>query len=137
MGEKKMNNVILWLRISYWVGAVADALAALRMMFPEYIMRGSSSEVTYNIGMKWGVALMLGWTALLIWADRKPLARKGVLLLSICPGIVGLMVTSALTFTAGLGTMTSLILNLILLAAIAILMLFSYLNARRVETDTP
>ena len=133
--HEKMDNKIRWLRISYWVGVVADALAALRMMFPEYIMRGSSPDVSYNIGMKWGVALMLGWTVLLIWADRKPLARKGVLLLTICPVIVGLMVTSVATFFAGMGTWGGLILNLILLTAIAILMLFSYLNARGVEPD--
>ena len=137
MGEKKMDNIIRWLRISYWVGAVADALAALRMLLPEHIMRGSSPDISYNIGMKWGVALMLGWTVLLIWADRKPLARKGVLLLTICPVIVGLMITSVATFFAGMGTLTSLIFNLILLTAIAILMLFSYLNARGVETDAP
>lgn len=134
MGEKKMDNKIRWLRISYWVGAVVDALAALRMMFPEYIMLGSSPDVSYNIGMKWGVALMLGWTLLLIWADRKPLARKGVLLPTICPVIVGLMVTSVATFLAGMGTLASLIFNLILLTAIAVLMLFSFLNARGVET---
>ncbi|UCD05413.1 MAG: hypothetical protein JSV98_09925 [candidate division WOR-3 bacterium] len=134
MGEK-MDNKVRWLRISYWVGVIADALAALRMLFPEYIMRGSSPDVSYNIGMKWGVALMLGWTVLLIWADRKPLARKGVLLLTICPVIVGLMITSVATFFAGIGTLASLIFNLILLSAIAILMLFSYLNARGAETD--
>ena len=133
--HEKMDSKIRWLRISYWVGAVADALAALRMLFPEYIMRGSSSDVSYNIGMKWGVALMLGWTVLLIWADRKPLARKGVLLLTICPVIVGLMVTSVATFFAGMGTLGGLIFNLILLTAIAILMLLSYLDARGVEPD--
>lgn len=134
MSEKK-DNKIRWLRISYWVGAVADALAALRMMFPEYIMLGSSPGVSYNSGMKWGVALMLGWTALLIWADRKPLARKGILLLTICPVIVGLMITSVVAFAGGYGSARGLILNLSVLTAIAILMLFSYLNARGVETD--
>ncbi len=133
--HEKMASKIRWLRVSYWVGAIADALAALRMIFPEYLMRGASSDISYNIGMKWGVALMLGWTVLLIWADRKPVARKGVLLLTICPVLVGLMITSVATFFAGIGTLASLIFNLILLTAIAILMLFSYLNARGVEPD--
>jgi hypothetical protein len=40
--------------------------------------------------MGMGASLMLGWTALLLWADRKPLARRGVLLLTVVPVIAGL-----------------------------------------------
>jgi hypothetical protein len=134
MGEEKMDNKIRWLRISYWAGAIADAFAAFRMLFPEYIMTGSNPDVSYNLGMKWGVALMLGWTLLLIWADRKPLERKSVLLLTVCPVIIGLMITSVVTFAAGFGTVGSLIINLIILTALMILMMFSYLNARVAET---
>jgi len=127
--EEIMNNKIRWLRISYWVGAIADAYAAFRWMLPE-IFPGSSTDISYNLGMKWGVALMLGWTFLLIWADRKPLERKDILLLTICPVIVGLMITSVTIFVAGFGTIGSLILNLSILTILIILMTFSYLNAR-------
>jgi hypothetical protein len=34
-------------------------------------------------------ALMAGWTALLIWADRDPVARRGILLLTVCPVVLG------------------------------------------------
>ena len=135
MSEQSKENKIRWLRISYWAGAIADAIAAFRMLFPEYIMPGSNPDVSYNLGMKWGAALMLGWTLLLIWADRRPLERKDVLLLTVCPVIVGLMITSVVTFAAGFGTIGSLILNLIILTALAILMVFSYLNAKVAETS--
>jgi hypothetical protein len=126
----KMNNKIRWLRISYWAGAIADAYAAFRWTFPE-LVPGSSADISYNLGMKWGVALMLGWTFLLIWADRKPLERKDVLLLTVCPVIVGLMITSVTIFVAGFGTIGSLILNLSILTILIVLMTFSYLNARK------
>jgi hypothetical protein len=128
--EGKMNDKIRWLRISYWAGAIVDAYAAFRLMFPE-MFPGSSADVSYNLGMKWGIALMLGWTFLLIWADRKPLQRKDILLLTVCPVIVGLMITSVATFVAGFGTIGALILNLSILTILIVLMTFSYLNARK------
>jgi len=124
-----MNTKIRWLRISYWAGAIVDAYAAFRMMFPE-MFPGSRADIGYNLGMKWGVALMLGWTFLLIWADRKPFERKDILLLTACPVIVGLMITSVATFAAGFGTIDALILNLSIMTILLILMTFSYLNAR-------
>lgn len=131
-----MNNQIRWLRISYWAGAIADGFAALRLLFAE-MMPGASSDVGYNLGMKWGVALMLGWTLLLIWADRKPLERKGVLLLTIFPVITGLMATSIVTYIAGFVTIGSLVLNLVMLGSLIVLMGFSYWNARTPANDVP
>jgi hypothetical protein len=125
-----MNSKIHWLRISYWAGAIVDAYAAFRLMFPE-MFPGASADIGYNLGMKWGLALMLGWTFLLVWADRKPLERKDILLLTLCPVIVGLMITSMATFVAGFGTIGSLILNLSILTILIVLMTFSYLNARK------
>ena len=125
-----MNNKIRWLRISYWAGAIVDAYAAFRWTFPE-LFPASSADISYNLGMKWGVALMLAWTFLLIWADRKPLERKDILLLTVCPVIVGLMITSVTIFVAGFGTSGSLILNLSILTILIVLMTFSYLNARK------
>ena len=124
-----MSNKIRWLRISYWTGAIVDAYAAFRWMFPE-MFPGSSADTGYNLGMKWGVALMLGWTLLLIWADRKPFERKDILVLTVCPVIVGLMITSMITFASGVGTIGALILNLSIMTTLAVLMTFSYLNAR-------
>ncbi len=34
-----------------------------------------------------GASLMLGWTILLLWADRKPIERKFILLLTFFPVI--------------------------------------------------
>jgi hypothetical protein len=39
---------------------------------------------------------MFGWTALLLWADRKPIERRGILLITIFPVIAGLAATTAL-----------------------------------------
>ena len=44
-----MNNKVTWLRISYWVGAVADGLATLRMLFPK-IAYGGGVQICIGLG---------------------------------------------------------------------------------------
>ena len=130
-----MNNQILWLRISYWAGALADGFATLRLLFAEQLP-GASADAGYNLGIKWGIALMLGWTFLLIWADRKPLERKAILLLTIFPVIVGLMATSIVTYVAGFATIGTLVTNLVIQTALIVLMGFSYWYARSLDNRT-
>ena len=67
-----MEQRVRWLRIAYWVGAVLDAIAAVYL----WILALAGS---YNLDFAWTALLMTGWTALLIWADRDPIARKDVL----------------------------------------------------------
>ena len=45
-------------------------------------------DFRYAMGM--AAALMFGWTALLLWADRTPMARRDVLALTVAPVIAGL-----------------------------------------------
>jgi hypothetical protein len=71
-----MESRVRWLRIAYWVGAVLDAVAAVYLWI--VVLAGG-----YNPDFAWAAILMTGWTALLIWADRRPLARKGVLPLTV------------------------------------------------------
>ncbi len=65
------------------VGAVADALAAVQMLWPSLFglmmgLPGFAPGAEYHYAMGMGASLMVGWTALLVWADRKPMERKGV-----------------------------------------------------------
>ncbi len=87
-GRRAKSNSILWLHTSYRIGAVVDAIAALPMLFPGIFaamnqLSDFNPGVAYQFAMGMGAALMLGWTGLLIWADRKPVERKGVLLLTV------------------------------------------------------
>ena len=92
-----MNNAIRWLRISYWTGAIIDGLAAVQMLVPALFAATNDlptfrPSVEYRYAMGMGASLMLGWTALLLWADRKPVERRGILLITIMPVIVGMVV---------------------------------------------
>ncbi|TKJ23714.1 MAG: hypothetical protein CEE43_03355 [Promethearchaeota archaeon Loki_b32] len=55
-----------------------------------------STDISYKYQTGTGAFLMLGWTILLIWADRSPIERKNVLLLTAIPVVVGIMVINIL-----------------------------------------
>ncbi len=100
------HEAIRWLRVSYWAGAILDGLAALTMLFPALFAVANGLQdfrpgLEYRFAMGMGASLMVGWTVLLIWADRRPLERKGVLLITLFPVVFGLVVNEILAVHAG------------------------------------
>ena len=107
-----MNTTVRWLRISYWVGAVADAGAAAVMLSQAIFGYQSpltryTPEVPYRYAMGLGGSLMLGWTILLLWADRRPVDRRGVLLITNVV-ILGLVASDIAAVLAGFVPFTSM-----------------------------
>ncbi len=85
----------LLLRICFWAGALTDGGAAVQMLSTRvfglaYRVSGFSPGPDYRFAMGMGASLMIGWTVLLLWADRAPFERKGVLLITVVPVILGL-----------------------------------------------
>ena len=75
------QHKIVMLRISFWVCAAIDLLAAIQLSLPQlWASMGGYTTNTVNTTLDFSLytaaALMSGWTLLLIWADRKPLERK-------------------------------------------------------------
>jgi predicted neutral ceramidase superfamily lipid hydrolase len=131
-----MRKKILLLRISYWWGILVDAAAAVLMLFPNLYLRfmniDLNPDTSFGYGLLNAVPLMAGWTILLFWADRKPVARKDVLPLTILV-IVGYIALRVYALVTGLtpleqfGQTLPLLVNQVAMCA---LFLFSYLNAR-------
>jgi hypothetical protein len=101
-----MNREVRWLRVSYWVGAIVDALAFLEMLFPGTLRAllgdpGQEFSVEYRLAQAFGAPLMIGWTVLLLWADRKPLERKGVLVITVFPVVSGLLIRGVVGAATG------------------------------------
>jgi hypothetical protein len=128
---------IKWLRRSYRAGAIVDAVATVEMLFPDRLdtlgrfgktLRRERTGFRY--GARSGAPLMAGWTALLLWADRDPVARKDVLPLTIAPVIAGLMANDAVAARAGLLSRSRLVPVRALQVGLAGLFAYSWLRAR-------
>ncbi|MFZ1961879.1 MAG: hypothetical protein WAU78_00145 [Roseiarcus sp.] len=134
----KSNDAVRWLRISYWAGAILDALAALSMLSPD-LFAATNGLTDFRPGLEWrfamgmGASLMLGWTALLLWADRKPLERKGVLVITVFPVVLGLALNEIVAVRAGFLSVLTTAPVWIAQAIVTGLLLFSYWNARKLN----
>ena len=101
-----MDDAVRRLRISYRVGALVDAAAGVQLLSPRLFAVGMGLD-DFRPGPGWrfaagmGATLMFGWTALLLWADRAPVERRDVLLLTVFPVIVGLAVNEAIGVSTG------------------------------------
>jgi len=130
-----MNRAIRLLRISYRVGAVLDGLNVIPLAFPGLggAMFGITDfsptpELKYISYI--GASFMLGWTILLIWADRKPLERKGVLIITVFPVVVGIALSGVFLIVSGAVSPYSLVPLFVIQVCIIALFLVSYFFAR-------
>jgi hypothetical protein len=91
------------LRRAFLLGAITDALALVPMLFPEmaaFLWGFSDSSGSYRFAMGYGASLMLGWTALLLWAYQRPLERRFVAALTVVV-IYGLILTEVVAVVSG------------------------------------
>jgi hypothetical protein len=131
-----MAAAVRWLRIAYWIGAIVDLIAALQMVCPSLLAFGMQLKnfapgADYRYAMGMGASLMLGWTALLIWADRKPIERRGILPLTVFPVVVGLALNEALAVGDGFLSVFAVAPVWALQAVLAVLFLGAYRRAGR------
>lgn len=132
-----MKNKILWLRITFWWGIIADACEVIRMTFPRLFLATTGSALTPDTGLRFGLLygapVMLGWTLLLFWADRKPLERKGVLLCLI-PVVIAYMVVGIVGIRIGAVALAATAPTFVLQVTLIALCLFSYMHAQTAHT---
>jgi hypothetical protein len=80
--------VKFWLiKLPYWLGIAADALWAIALLFPLIFgaltgVDGFSPDWQMRSVMAIGGVLMAGWALLLVWAVRRPVERRFVILLT-------------------------------------------------------
>lgn len=135
-----MKKKILLLRVCYWIGAVADAISAVVMLLPTlggsmYGIADFNPGYEYRYAMGVGASLMIGWTFLLIWADRSPIERRGILLLTVFPVLFGLIISGIYAVATGIITADRMIPMWIFQGLITGLYLFSYLYTRDLKPN--
>jgi hypothetical protein len=94
-----------WTKKMFIIGAVLDGLVAVVMLVPslEALVWGFDEPVLdsgYRFAMTFGAALMVGWTALLVWAAANPVDRRAVAPLTMLV-VAGLMFAEFLGMASG------------------------------------
>ena len=130
-----MENKILFLRISYWAGAILDVIAFLIMLFPSLLalnngLTNFNPGMDYRYAMGMGAPLMLGWTVLLLWADRKPMERKSILLVTFLV-VLGEVATEIFGVVTGFIAIPAMLLTWVIQLIVSGLFIFSYWNATK------
>jgi hypothetical protein len=130
------SKAIKFLRVSYWVGAIFDTLVIIPMLSPRvasvaFGIPNFNPGNDYKYAMSIAASLMLGWVSLLIWGDRKPVERRGVLLLTVFPVLTGLIFSGVQTVGAGFVPVDKMLPTWIMQGIMLLLFGFSYLNANR------
>jgi len=130
-----MKRSTRWLHISYRVGAVADGIVAIVMLGQAILAHESPlthyvPEVPYRYAMGLAGSLMLGWAVLLLWADRKPQERRGVLMITNLV-IVGLIGSGIYALYSGFATSSSMAPVLVIQVVLIALFTYSYTIAGR------
>ena len=127
---------IALLRITYWWGIVADAAETARMVFPGLFINSTGAAVErspgFDLALLYGAPVMLGWTLILFWADRRPLERKGVLL-CLLPVVVSYFLVELYAVARGIVPLNSMLPVFVLQPAFLVLIVVSYRHARRGE----
>lgn len=136
------DRAVRLLRVCFWAGALTDAGAAVQMLSPRvfgfaYRLPAFAPGPDYRFAMGMGASLMIGWTALLLWADRAPLQRKGILPLTVVPVIVGLAANQAVAASNGFLPLAALAPVWALQLGLSVAFLGAYRWARKVEAASP
>ena len=97
---------MFWIKFAYWLGIAADALWAIALFVPSVFGMltgnpGFDPGLDIRLIMGIGGSLMTGWTFLLIWAVRKPVERRMVILLTAFQVVFGLFIISLLGLLDG------------------------------------
>ncbi len=103
MNDQKRMFLI---NLAYWMGIGADALWAVGLFSPQVfaILTGNPDfdpDLQTRLIMGMGGSLMTGWTLLLIWAVRKPIERRVVILLTAYPVVFGMFIAAFVGFWNG------------------------------------
>jgi hypothetical protein len=133
--KTEVNHRLRVLRAAFWMGAVLDAVMLPPMLVPS--IGGAMFGIAdfhpgpeYRYAMYVGAALMAGWTALLVWADRKPVERRDVILLTLFPVMAGLIGASIYAASSGLVAPESILPIFILQISLTVFFLGAYIISR-------
>ncbi len=125
----------LLLHVCYWFGAIFDAVVIPPMLSPQvagtmFGIPDFNPGIEYRYAMGVGAALMAGWTVLLLWADRKPWERRGILLITLFPVLTGNILAGIYGVNQGMFRPDRMVPTWIMQGVLWILYVVAYIRTR-------
>lgn len=125
------------IKTAYWLGIGADAFWAVVLLNPSIFglingIPNFNPNLQTRLIMGIGGILMTGWTLLLLWAVRKPIERRIVILITAFPVVFGLLIITLIGYMEG---NTSSIWILVKTSILFISMVTSFILARNMNND--
>ncbi|MCG8571145.1 MAG: hypothetical protein MJB14_13510 [Spirochaetes bacterium] len=122
------------IKYTYLIGAFIDGFWAVALLFPglfKIVVNNPDLIISKNIYILFIIAasLMLGWTFLLLWGYRQPIARRFVLLLTTFPVVFGIFIGTIISLSGGRPYTLIFVIKTFLIMS---LMIFSYIKAEKV-----
>jgi hypothetical protein len=96
------------------------------------VVEGVAPGVGFRYAMWTAAALMFSWSSVLVWADRDPVQRRGVLFLTACPALLGLGIAQGVAVRTGFRTVTAAMPFWGVESALFVIFVVAYLMARAV-----
>jgi hypothetical protein len=116
------------------MGIIADAISTIILLSPT-LAQSAFGLSNISIGEEYlyisriAASLMLGWTVLLYWADRKPVERRMILLLTIFPVVIGIMISGIFAVDSNFIKIQTILPLWIFNVLLIFIYLFSYIKA--------
>jgi len=131
MTNVSIETVTFLGQTAFLVGAVTDGLAVIPMLSRRVccaLFGGDSSRNSpeYRYAMGIGASLMAGWTLLLLWGAASPIDRRGILLLTVCPIITGIVFATVIAARRGVVLVSRVIPLWIHLGAVSLFYIVVY-----------
>jgi len=122
--------------VSYWIGIITDAVATVLLFSPSIgnaALQPQPFELSpmYFYVSRVAGALMLGWTVLLFWAQRRPVERADILMLTLFPVVTILAGAAVLVARSEQIALSNLAPMFILYVMVFCLYIPSYLWAKK------
>ena len=130
------KKAIFWLKLSFLVGMITDALALIPMLLPPLakIFWGFKDFTgIYYFAMGYGASLMLAWTILLYWAYRKTVERRYVALFTSLI-LICFVVTEIVAISNGYIQLNKVVPSFVLQAILLIIFNYSVIISRNRKT---
>ncbi len=133
--ERRQTTV---LRVACWLCAIFELMAVVPMLSPALFggvmgIRDFHPGPDYVYAMGIAAAFTLGWIGLLIWADRRPLERRGVMALTIFPVFAGNLLCGVYAAVSGFIDPAKMIPSLIAQALLIGLFAIGLYEARKLR----